>query len=41
LAVAGAAKLIVTNNVRDFRNPQLRFPSIKVVAPARFMSELP
>ena len=41
LAVAGAAKLIVANNVRDFGNPQLRFPPIKVVAPDRFASELP
>ena len=40
LAVAGAASLIVTNNVRDFRGAELRFPSIRVVGPAQFKEEL-
>ena len=40
LAVAGAAALIVTNNVRDFRGSELRFTSIKVVEPGRLRKEL-
>lgn len=40
LAVAGGAAMIVTNNVRDFQRPELRFPSIRVVAPEAFRKEL-
>ena len=40
LAVAGAAALIVTNNVRDFRGSELRFTSIKVVEPGQLRKEL-
>ena len=40
LAVAGSAGMIVTNNVRDFRGSELRFPSIGVVGPGQLMEEL-
>ena len=40
LAVAGNAALIITNNVRDFRGPELRFTSIKVVGPEQLRKEL-
>ena len=40
LSVAGAAALIVTNNVRDFRGSELRFTSIKVVEPGQLRKEL-
>ena len=33
LAVAGAASVIVTNNVRDFRDAELRFTLIRVEEP--------
>jgi len=33
LAVAGGAAMIVTNNVRDFRGAELRFPRVRIVAP--------
>lgn len=40
LAVAGGADLIITNNVRDFRDAELRFTSIKVVRPGQLRKEL-
>jgi predicted nucleic acid-binding protein len=40
LAVAGGAALIITNNIRDFRGPELRFASIKVVEPGQLRKEL-
>jgi putative PIN family toxin of toxin-antitoxin system len=40
LAVAGGAALIVTNNIRDFRESELRFTSIKVVGPWQLRKEL-
>ena len=33
LAVAGNANFIVTNNVKDFQNSELKFPQIKIVTP--------
>ena len=41
LAVAGGAEAIVTNNVRDFLAPQLRFPGLRAVTPRELMKELP
>lgn len=41
LAVAGGAEAIVSNNVRDFLAPQLRFPGLRVVTPFELMKELP
>lgn len=33
LAVAGNAQIIATNNVKDFKNSELLFPSLKIVKP--------
>jgi len=41
LAIAGGASAIVTNNVRDFRNSELRFPQVRVVTPREFLKEMP
>jgi putative PIN family toxin of toxin-antitoxin system len=41
LAVAGGAAMIVTNNVRDFRAADLRFPDLRIVAPRELVKELP
>jgi putative PIN family toxin of toxin-antitoxin system len=38
LAVAGAAKTIVTQNVRDLRGGELKFPPLAVETPAEFMT---
>ncbi len=40
LAVAGGATVIVTNNVRDFRLGDLRFPGLRAVTPREFLEEL-
>jgi putative PIN family toxin of toxin-antitoxin system len=40
LAVAGGATFIVTNNIRDFRESELRFTSIKVVEPGHLKKEI-
>ena len=40
LAVAGGARIIVTNNVRDLRSGELRFPSVRVLSPQQLMEEL-
>ncbi|WFU10669.1 putative toxin-antitoxin system toxin component, PIN family [Rhizobium sp. CB3090] len=40
LAIAGNADYVVTSNVRDFRNPNLRFDNVVVVTPERFEQEL-
>lgn len=40
LAVAGGARVIVTNNLADFRFSDLRFPDIRVSAPKEFLKEL-
>ena len=40
LAVAGGASAIVTNNVRDFRRTDLRFPSLRVITPRELLGEL-
>ena len=37
LAVAGGARMIVTNNVRDFRRAELRFPGVRTVTPREVM----
>ncbi len=33
LAVAGNAQIIVTNNIRDFRNSELLFPNLSILKP--------
>ncbi len=40
LAVAGAATAIVTQNIRDFSNTQLRFPGIRIVHPRDLIQEI-
>lgn len=40
LAVAGGASTIITNNVADFRDSDLRFPDIRILTPRDLMKEL-
>lgn len=40
LAVAGSAEFIVTNNVKDFRRSELRFPQIKILTPGEFLNAI-
>jgi predicted nucleic acid-binding protein len=40
LAIAAGARQIVTRNLRDFSNPQLRFDGLKVLSPQDFLKEL-
>jgi len=37
LALAGNATHIVTNNIRDFQNAELLFPSLSIVRPEEFL----
>jgi putative PIN family toxin of toxin-antitoxin system len=39
LAVAAGASLIITRNVRDFKNMELSFPSIRIITPEDFLKE--
>lgn len=39
LAVAGGAEVIVTKNVRDFRDMELRFPDLRILRPETFIKE--
>ena len=38
LAVAGMAAALVTQNVRDLRRGELRFPQLRIETPAEFMT---
>ena len=38
LAVAGMAATLVTQNVRDLRRGELRFPQLRIETPAEFMN---
>ena len=38
LAVAGSAATLVTQNVRDLRRGELRFPQLRIETPAEFMT---
>jgi putative PIN family toxin of toxin-antitoxin system len=40
LALAGNAEVIVTNNVRDFRDPELRFDQIRIATPEQIAKEI-
>lgn len=40
LAVAGGATYVVTNNLRDFQAPELRFPSLQIVLPETLLREI-
>jgi len=37
LALAGNATHIVTNNIRDLKNTELKFPDLNIVTPARLL----
>ena len=37
LAVAGNSKLIATNNVKDFQNPELLFPNLMILKPEQIL----
>jgi len=37
LAIAGNAKYIITNNINDFKNMQLKFPSLQIITPEQFL----
>jgi predicted nucleic acid-binding protein len=39
LAVAGSADCIVTRNLRDFSNMDLKFPSLAIKSPTEFLKE--
>lgn len=39
LAVAGGADAIVTKNVRDFRDTELRFPGLRILRPVDLIKE--
>ncbi len=41
LGLAGQARAIVTNNVRDFRPGELKFPELRILTPAEFLKSLP
>ena len=40
LAVAGGAAYLVTKNIKDFQNPELRFQGLRIVDPASFLKEV-
>jgi len=37
LALAGNATHIVTNNIRDFRNAELKFPGLRILTPGELL----
>jgi predicted nucleic acid-binding protein len=41
LALAGSAGTIVTRNLRDLRQGELRFPGLKIQNPRQFLTTLP
>ena len=41
LAFAGGAEMIVTNNLKDFKHPELRFPGLEIQSPTQFLNTLP
>ena len=40
LAVAGGADYLVTNNIKDFKNPELHFPALQIIDPITFLKEI-
>jgi putative PIN family toxin of toxin-antitoxin system len=40
LAIAGAASIIVTNNVRDVARGELTFPGLQILTPSRFLKTI-
>lgn len=41
LALAGSAEIIITNNLADLRNGELRFPGLSILSPRQFLTTLP
>ena len=41
LAIAGGAGTIVTNNLGDLRDGELKFPDLRIHSPKQFLSQLP
>lgn len=39
LAIAGQANLIITQNLKDLRNAQLKFEGLKILSPEQFLQE--
>ncbi len=37
LAVAGGSKIIITNNVKDFKQSDLSFPEISILTPREYL----
>jgi predicted nucleic acid-binding protein len=37
LAVAGNARIIATNNIKDFRSPELAFPNVSILKPEQII----
>ncbi len=40
LALAGGAQCIITHNLKDLRDGELRFENLRVLSPAKFLEEL-
>lgn len=40
LAVASNAKYLITNNIKDFRFTELRFPALEVIKPEQILEVL-
>lgn len=40
LAVAGGAMGIVTQNIRDFKRAELRFPEVEILTPIQFIRKV-
>ena len=38
LAIAGNAKLIATNNIKDFQNSELLFPNVSILKPEQILN---
>lgn len=41
LAVAGNARYLITNNIRDFQHAELTFPDLKIITPENLLQTLP
>jgi putative PIN family toxin of toxin-antitoxin system len=40
LAIAGGARAIVTQNIRDFKRAELRFPEVEVLTPSELLRKV-
>jgi predicted nucleic acid-binding protein len=41
LALAGSAETIITNNLKDLKHGELRFPGLNIQSPSQFLTTLP